>query len=216
MESEIRPSKGAIIHDFRSNVSSVQRGGSFILSWNVEADKIDLYRNGAFFQTLGTSQQSLEKSEFYDSDKDVTFELVATKNGIQARSKPIVIKCAATSTAIPHPDFSNHLVKTIPWANFLAISGLIIMFMAIIASLIAGSFNSVMYVSIIPALILLLPYVFLLRFTSKIKRAFAKNEDNTWSEAFNNLRLFFKWMGITIIILVLSVIIGLIVAMALQ
>ena len=93
METNAGSSRGAIINEFNSSTYAIPRGGSFILSWNVEADKIDLYRNGSFFQTLGTSQQSLEKSEFYDSEKDVTYELVAVKNGIQARSKPLVIKC---------------------------------------------------------------------------------------------------------------------------
>jgi hypothetical protein len=77
MDIKADSSKGGVIHEFKSNANTVQRGGTFTLSWDVEADKTDLYRNGVFFQTLGNSQRSLEKSEFYDSEKDVTFERVA-------------------------------------------------------------------------------------------------------------------------------------------
>ncbi|HEX2394084.1 MAG TPA: hypothetical protein VHI78_01995 [Bacteroidales bacterium] len=213
MDSETRASKGAIIHEFKSNTNVIQRGGTFILSWNVEADQIDLFRNGTFFQTLGTSQQSLEKSEFYDSDKDVTFELVATKNGIQARSKPVVIRCTSLSSTQSSPDISKDLIEAVPWANFIGITGIVFASLVIISGLIGGNFSRVILLAIIPGLILIFPYIFLIRFSSRIKQAAANKDNARLIEAFKNLRLYFKSLGILIIIYLIILVIALIVVL---
>jgi hypothetical protein len=177
-------SKGAIIHDFSSNTKVVQKGGSFVLTWNVEADKIDLYRNGAFFQTLGKSQQSLERTEFYDSDKDVTYELVAFKDGVQSKSKPVIIKCALPSSPSINPIIADHLLKSIPWIKFIAIAGTILSF-----------------------LLLLIPMIFLFRFANKVKPGLASNNNNLLNDAFKNLKYYFKSLGIIILIFLVTVLI---------
>ena len=177
-------SKGAIIHEFSSNTNVVQKGGSFVLTWNVDADKIDLYRNGALFQTLGRSQQSLERTEFYDSDKDVTYELVAFKDGVQSKSKPVIIKCALPPSPSINPIIADHLLKTVPWVKFVAIAGIILSF-----------------------LLLLIPMIFLLRFANKVKLGLASDNSNILNDAFKNIKYYFKSLGIIILIFLLIVLI---------
>jgi hypothetical protein len=197
MNSTTRDSKGAIIHEFKSNAIVIERGGNFTLTWKVEADQIDLYRNGTFFQTLGTSQQSLEKSEFYDSDKDVTYELVAIKNGIQARSKPVVIRCAISKTNHSIPDFSKDILQFLPWTKFISITCLVIALLIIITGLIIAESFSIVLLTLIPGLLLLLPNFVLLRFSLKVRQS--SNKDYTYlSDALKLLKLYFKltWMAI--------------------
>jgi len=198
MNFERKASKGAIIHEFKSNTNAIQRGGTFILSWNVEADQIDLFRNGTFFQTLGTSQQSLEKSEFYDSDKDVTFELVASKNGIQARSKPVVIKCINTSQAILPAEISQYLLQSLKWAKMAGSSGIIICSIIIVLSLFAGFPNR--YILMFAGITFLFPSLFLLRFARKLKLYMPFVDKDQWVESIKILKRYFKSMGLFIII----------------
>lgn len=205
-------SKGPVIHEFKASNYAVPKGGSFVLSWSIEADKADLYRNGSFYQTLGNSQQSLERTEFYDSDKDVTYEIVAVKNGVQARSKAVVIKCitSASSTA----DISKYLLQSVPWAKFTGIAGIIICSVIVILSLITSLSSPESYpvlLTIIPCLALLFPIIFLLRFAGKLKPALAFNDNSHLMESFKNLKSYFKSMGILIIIYLTILLVALVV-----
>lgn len=214
MDIKAGASKGAIIHEFKSNTYEVPRGGTFTLSWNAEADKIELYRNGSFFQMLGTSQQTFEKTEFYDSDKDVTYELVAVKNGIQARSKPVVIKCVTSSSTQLPAELLKYVFQSVPWATSVSKIGIITCSLTIIISLIALTDDLDYWQGIVFCLPLLIPLIFLYRFSRKVKPALFNNDKTNFNESFRYLISYSKWIGIVItvylIILLLALIISLI------
>ena len=91
MEKLSRLSDGAEIISFEADRSSVQAGVPFFLQWRVVADSIDLYRDGVFLQSLNSGEGTLRRSEFHESKAAVTYELLAVKNGLQARSRKIII-----------------------------------------------------------------------------------------------------------------------------
>lgn len=199
MDINAGASRGAIIHEFKSNTNTVQRGGAFTLSWNVEADKTDLYRNGVFFQTLGSSQQSLEKTEFYDSEKDVTYELVAIKNGIQARSKPLVISLSKGSPT-PSAEISGFLLQHVQWAKLIGLSGILICLVTIFFNFLVGAMEPAMFITLIPCLLFLVPLVHLFKYAGKLKPSLFNNDNAQLLESFKHLMDYIKWMGILILI----------------
>lgn len=208
MNSNSGPSKGAIIHQFSSSSTLVNDGESFILSWNVEADKIDLHRNGVFFQSLGVSQQSLERTEFYDGHKDVTYELIAYKEGVQSRSRPIVIKSASAQSAGSSSQSLNaaigaDLLTMASWARIIAIPGIIFSGVAVIICLLSiGSrhSNALNFLIIVIVIFQLFPLVFLLRFAKKARPGVSQLDEDSLKDAFKNIKYYFIYAGILAII----------------
>jgi hypothetical protein len=113
------------------------------------------------------------------------------------------------------------------WAMFLAIIGFIFLGIMIVVGLIAGTFlktfssgdnsfglsDSLMIISIILlALIYFFPVLFLFRFSKYISRAIQNLDKLQFHKAIKNLKLYFAYIGILIIIVLSIYLVILIVA----
>jgi hypothetical protein len=127
------------------------------------------------------------------------------------------------------PVTKSHLSETARWAKFLAITGMIFLFLMILlmtlgSTLIFSKFNSLdttdgsnmaSYASvamavymIIIAVIWFFPLLFTLRFANGMKRALAGNDQQALNTAFQNLKVCMRYLGvITIVILAIYAII---------
>jgi len=208
------PKAGALIHQFTASSNAVTKGEPFTLSWEVEdADKIELYRNGVQFQIVGAAQNSLERTEFYDSDKDVTYQLFASKDGIQSKSRPLVIKLKTASTSEGmDPAVARHLHVIAPWAKFIAITGLVILGLSIIWAIayMTDSRNRVQgieFLILLFLLVLFIPMWFMLRFSNHLKNALDDSHSKSLVASFHNLKLYFLYIGfVTIIFLIICMV----------
>ncbi|HEX7904866.1 MAG TPA: hypothetical protein VF487_13400 [Chitinophagaceae bacterium] len=202
-----------IIHHFNASINPVKRGESFTLSWNVEgADKIELYRNGALFQTLGGLQTSIDRTEFYDSENEVRYELVAHRQGRQVRSKPVTIKFNAPSyssggaATITNSDTTKLLVRSAMWAKFIAICGIVLLSLFVLIALIMNvtrvndAFGTSVFAAIMVA-VFLAPAIMLLSFANHTNRSMERSNGSDLVSSFRYLKFFFQVVGITLIIL---------------
>ncbi len=113
----------------------------------------------------------------------------------------------------------NHLNTARKWAMFLAIMGFIFLGIMIVVGLIAGTFlkafssgennfgirDSLMFIPIILiAVIYFFPVLFLFRFSKYISRSIKNLDKNYFHKAIKNLKYYFAYIGILIII-VLSI-----------
>lgn len=208
------PKAGALIHQFSASSNPVAKGEPFTLSWDVEdADRIELYRNGMQFQVVGAAQNSLERTEFYDSDKDVTYQLFAHKDGIQSKSKPLVIKLkSAGGSNVMDAEIARHLHVIAPWAKFIAITGLTLLGLSIIwiLSYMTKPGNRVQSAEIIIFILLLImfiPMFFMLKFGSHLKKALDDPGNRGLATSFLSLKLYFLYIGfITIVFLIVCIV----------
>lgn len=123
------------------------------------------------------------------------------------------------------PITKAHLSETARWARFLAIVGFIFLALMVVAGIwlsttIASDFShleneygrssgmfaamgaGVMVFYIIGAVIMFFPLLFLLRFANKLKTALAANDQQVMNTSFQNLKAYFRYLGIiTIIVL---------------
>lgn len=121
------------------------------------------------------------------------------------------------------PLTKTHLTETARWARFLAILGMIMLALGLIVSLMAttvftrffgfptgiedetntslGTMRVGMVVgTLITFAIIFFPLLFLLRFSNAMRRAIAGNDQNRLNEAFQNLKVYFRYLGILVII----------------
>ncbi|MGD0754270.1 MAG: hypothetical protein ABR927_04335 [Bacteroidales bacterium] len=121
----------------------------------------------------------------------------------------------------------NHLNTTRKWAMFLAIIGFIILGLIVVIGLIAGTFltafnsgekalgipESLMFVPIlILAVIYFFPVLFLFRFSKHTSHAIQTLDKLEFHKAVKNLKSFFAYIGIMIIIILSLYIVVLIIA----
>ena len=121
----------------------------------------------------------------------------------------------------------RHLNTARKWAMFLAIIGFIFLGIIIVVGLIAGTFlktfslgdnsfgmsDSLIIISLILlALIYFFPVLFLFRFSKYISRAIQNLDKLQFHNAIKNLKLFFAYIGILIIIVLSIYIVILIIA----
>lgn len=112
---------------------------------------------------------------------------------------------------------ASHLYETAKWGKFLAIVGFIFCGLFILLGIyIAVAVNSLSYYRsafsgfgpaigifyILFALIFFFPFLFLMRFSTKIKVALNTSDQETLTEAFNQHRRMYKYIGIIAIIII--------------
>jgi hypothetical protein len=115
-----------------------------------------------------------------------------------------------------------HLAETARWARFLAIVGFVMCALVVLIGLFFGTFVSLLsgraggdfgdaelasglgpvmaVVYIIIAGIMFLPYLFMFRFANKMKAALASSNQETFNQAFQDQKTYFRIIGILTII----------------
>ena len=135
------------------------------------------------------------------------------------------------------PVTKTHLTETARWARFLAIFGMIVLALGLIVALMGatvftrffgfptgiedesntamGSVRvAVVGGTFITLAIFFFPLLFLLRFANAMRRAIAANDQNRLNEAFQNLKVYFRYLGILVIIFL--VLYGIIICIAIM
>ena len=125
------------------------------------------------------------------------------------------------------PETINNLNATWKWTMFLAILGFIFFGMLIVVGLIAGTFlstfkshevnlgipESIMFiVFIVAAAIYFFPVFVLFRFSKNTRDAVQTLEKQKLDKAFKNLRIYFTYIGIMVIIVLSIYVVALVVA----
>jgi hypothetical protein len=133
------------------------------------------------------------------------------------------------------PVTKTHLSETARWARFLSILGMIVLALGLIVALMGatvftrffgfptgidddtnttlGAVRIGMVVgTLILSAIVFFPLLFLLRFANAMRRAIAANDQNRLNLAFQNLKVYFRYLGILVIIFL--VLYGIIIAIA--
>jgi hypothetical protein len=122
------------------------------------------------------------------------------------------------------PETKSHLSETATWARLLALLGFMFLILligvGIYSSITISRFEdsyreidgldktgmmssagtSVAIIYVILALILFFPLLFTLRFANRIKNALHSNNQSLLNSAFHNLKITFRYLGITTII----------------
>jgi hypothetical protein len=126
------------------------------------------------------------------------------------------------------PATKTHLNEATKWAKFLAIVGMVFLGLMVFAGLFLATTLSTMnqfdssgysspfamfgpsvaIVYIIFAVIGFFPLLFLLRFANKAKAALAGNDQEALTTAFQNLKAYFRFIGILVIIWLALMVIG--------
>jgi hypothetical protein len=124
----------------------------------------------------------------------------------------------------------SELASIRKWAFFLAIMGFIGSAFMILFGLFFGVLSKfipqeggtskfpgiiMMLFYFIIGIIYIFPSMFLFNFSSKIKTALATHSESLFAEALNYLRLFFKFIGIMVIVGIVFVFLGIIIAVLL-
>jgi len=133
------------------------------------------------------------------------------------------------------PVTKTHLTETARWARFLAIFGMIMLALGLVVSLMGATIftrffgfptgvedesNATMSAvrigmvvgTLILSAVVFFPLLFLLRFANGMRRAIAANDQPRLNEAFQNLKVYFRYLGILVIIFL--VLYGVIIALA--
>lgn len=135
------------------------------------------------------------------------------------------------------PVTKTHLAETARWARFLAILGMIVLGLGLVVSLMGATiFTSffgfptgiddesnaalgavrigMVIGTLIVSAVVFFPLLFLLRFANAMRRALAANDQGRLNEAFQNLKVYFRYLGILVIIFL--VLYGIIIAIAIM
>lgn len=122
----------------------------------------------------------------------------------------------------------NHLVETAKWAKFLAIVGIILSSLLVLIALFAGTFMSMFIpnsegqaggaamlsvVYIIIAAIYFLTSLYLYRFGVKMQNALNSNDQELFNVALSNQRMFYRIIGIIMIIYLVIIVLAIVVAL---
>lgn len=133
------------------------------------------------------------------------------------------------------PVTKTHLGETARWARFLAILGMVVLILGLVVSLVSTTMfteffgfptgvedetNAVLGARrvgivigwVIMSAVIFFPLLFLLRFANAMRRALAANDQTRLNEAFQNLKVYFRYLGILVIIFL--VLYGIIIAIA--
>ncbi len=124
------------------------------------------------------------------------------------------------------PLTKEHLSETAKWARFLAIAGMIVVLLVLAFTIysvtvlggvglpgsndLSGNPNFVnsMRIGAIGGAIVMLaiaffPLLFLLRFANGMRSAIASNDQNRLNAAFQNLKIYFRYLGIVVLIVMI-------------
>jgi hypothetical protein len=98
----IEPVTLPVINEFKTSNSEIKSGDSFTLSWQVEnANKLELYKNGAMFKALDINQKNIAIKGFDDGTRrQSSYVLIAYKDLAMAKSSPVVINLKGDVTPI--------------------------------------------------------------------------------------------------------------------
>ena len=121
-----------------------------------------------------------------------------------------------TNLVLTGSDKTN-LLEAVKWGKFLAIIGLIMSGMVVLFGLFmiggaGGAFDEVYpgigggvgFIYILFSLLYIFPSLYLLRFSTQLKRGITSSDQESCSDAYNNLRRLFLFMGVlTIVVLAL-------------
>ena len=122
------------------------------------------------------------------------------------------------------PDILKKLNSTRKWTTFLAVLGFIVLGLVIIGGLAAGLFLTIFktqentlgfpesfltIASLIVGLVYFFPVLFLFRFSRNTRDAIHNLDNVKLAKGFRNLYLFFKIIGITVILVMLIYVIAL-------
>lgn len=133
------------------------------------------------------------------------------------------------------PVTKTHLSETARWARFLAIFGMIVLVLGLIVALMGATVFTqffgfptgvedetnaalgarrigIVIGMIISSAVIFFPLLFLLRFANAMRRAIAANDQAKLNESFQNLKVYFRYLGILVIIFM--VLYGVIIAIA--
>lgn len=129
------------------------------------------------------------------------------------------------------PATKAHLSETAKWARFLAIVGLVFMVLLVVIGLYStlmisryeneltgrygersflasiGTGVAAMYV--IMAVVAFFPLLFMLRFAAQMRNALASNDQTLLNSSFQNLKIYFRYLGIVTIIFLLLIVLSL-------
>lgn len=126
-----------------------------------------------------------------------------------------------------NPESIRHLNTTRKWTMFFAILGFIFLGMMIFAGIAAGAFLSIfnpgpegadipqwLFILIMAffAILYFFPIFFLFRFSTHMRNALQEYSNEDLKKAFRNLRSYFAYLGILVIILLAFYFIALVVA----
>ena len=122
------------------------------------------------------------------------------------------------------PLTKTHLNETAKWARFLAILGMVVLALGLIVALMGATVFTTFFgvptttdypgaeaamttaritmvvTTVIASAIIFFPLLYLLRFANAMKRAIAANDQNKLNVSFQNLKVYFRYLGIVAII----------------
>jgi hypothetical protein len=119
------------------------------------------------------------------------------------------------------PEIKSHLSETSKWARFISIAGMVLLLIVAAISIMGvinvadnianyqtglpATFKYLMLgITIVSILVSFFPLLFLFRFAGNMKRALVANDQQALAVAFFNVKRFFRYIGI-ILILVLAI-----------
>ncbi|MES1226036.1 MAG: hypothetical protein ABUT20_61745 [Bacteroidota bacterium] len=132
------------------------------------------------------------------------------------------------------PAAKAHLSEAARWARFLAIVGFVIIGLLVVMALFAGAIFGTYFNAMSPqgggamaagmgvgftlymlicAAIGFFPFLFLYRFSAKAKAALASGDQGSLNSSLQNLKVYFRYLGIITIIVLALYAIGLLVAL---
>src|SRR5688500_17332353 len=123
------------------------------------------------------------------------------------------------------PLTKTHLNETAKWARFLAILGMVVLVLGLIVALMGATIFTTFFgmststtdypgaeaamttaritmvvTTLIASAIIFFPLLYLLRFANAMRRAIAANDQNRLNVSFQNLKIYFRYLGIVAII----------------
>ena len=119
------------------------------------------------------------------------------------------------------PEIKAHLSDTAKWARFLSIVGMILLALFAVGNILGMGFSSafspvdteygtgmatqlrvvMVILSIVLIAIVFFPLLFLYRFAVYMKKALIANDQEALSEAFLNVKRYFRYLGILVIVM---------------
>ena len=122
------------------------------------------------------------------------------------------------------PVIKNNLRETARWAKILAIAGIFLLFVVVLAGVyryiklselsdaVGAAFEKAKIAVILTYIILLavafFPMLYIFRFSSKMKQSLNTNDQQSFVEAFVHLKIYFKYLGIVVLISIVLLILS--------
>jgi hypothetical protein len=119
-----------VIQSFTTSSKEIESGATFTMSWQVEnANKLELYKNGAKFQGLQLSQKDITLKEFADGTRQQSiYQLIAYKDLNIAKSEPVTIHLKEIARNVDPPPNPPKPSKLIPITIAVVVIGALAFF----------------------------------------------------------------------------------------